>query len=87
MSLEPRYSGDCGAQPRNSVTSAANSAWCWNRNPWAESGLIYMLNGATQHTYTDPFDRSSPAIPIGPHWMLIWPFDAAAALRFTLGRK
>ena len=21
----------------------------------------------------------SPAIPIGPHWMLIWPFDAKAA--------
>ena len=38
-------------------------------------GLIYMLNGATQHSYTDPFDTTSPAIPIGPHWMLIWPFD------------
>jgi hypothetical protein len=42
-------------------------------------GLIYMLNGATQHSYTDPFDTTSPAIPIGPHWMLIWPFDAQAA--------
>lgn len=42
-------------------------------------GLIYMLNGATQHSYTDPFDTTSPAIPIGPHWMLIWPFDAKAA--------
>jgi hypothetical protein len=42
-------------------------------------GLIYMLNGATQHSYTDPHDRTSPAIPIGPHWMLIWPFDAKAA--------
>ena len=42
-------------------------------------GLIYMLNGATQHSFTDPFDRTSPAIPIGPHWMLIWPFDAKAA--------
>jgi hypothetical protein len=45
----------------------------------AEPGLIYMLNGATQHSYTDPFDRTSPAIPIGPHWMIIWPFDARAA--------
>jgi hypothetical protein len=44
-----------------------------------EPGLIYMLNGATQHSYTDPFDRTSPAIPIGPHWMIIWPFDARAA--------
>ena len=42
-------------------------------------GLIYMLNGATQHSYTDPFDTTSPAIPIGPHWMILWPFDAAAA--------
>jgi hypothetical protein len=44
-----------------------------------EPGLIYMLNGATQHSYTDPFDRTSPAIPIGPHWMILWPFDATAA--------
>ncbi|MFE5318547.1 hypothetical protein ACFQ88_07555 [Paenibacillus sp. NPDC056579] len=39
-------------------------------------GIIYMLCGATQHSNTDPFDRTSPAIPIGPHWMIIWPFDA-----------
>jgi hypothetical protein len=42
-------------------------------------GLIYMLNGATQHSFTDPFDTTSPAIPIGPHWMVLWPFDAKAA--------
>jgi hypothetical protein len=42
-------------------------------------GLIYMLKGATQHSYTDPFDTTSPAIPIGPHWMLLWPFDPKAA--------
>jgi hypothetical protein len=42
-------------------------------------GLIYMLNGATQRSYTDPFDRTSPAIPIGPHWMIIWPFVATEA--------
>jgi hypothetical protein len=42
-------------------------------------GLIYMLNGATQHSYTDPCDTTSPAIPIGPHWMLLWPFDPKAA--------
>jgi len=34
-------------------------------------GLIYMLNGAIQHSFTDPFDTTSPAIPIGPHWMLL----------------
>ena len=37
-----------------------------------------MLNGAIQHSFTDPFDKSSPAIPIGPHWMIMWPFDAQA---------
>ena len=45
----------------------------------AEPGLIYMLNGAIQRSYTDPFDRTSPAIPIGPHWMILWPFDAKLA--------
>ena len=44
-----------------------------------EPGLIYMLNGALQHSFTDPFDRTSPAIPIGPHWMILWPFDANLA--------
>jgi hypothetical protein len=29
-------------------------------------GLIYMLNGATQRSYTDPFDTTSPAIPSVP---------------------
>ena len=40
-------------------------------------GIIYMLCGATQHSNTDPFDKTSPPIPIGPHWMIIWPYDAA----------
>jgi hypothetical protein len=39
-------------------------------------GLCYMLCGATQHSNDTPFDRSSPAIPIGPHWMVLWAFDA-----------
>jgi hypothetical protein len=38
-------------------------------------GLCYMLCGATQHSNTDPSDRTSSAIPIGPHWMILWPFD------------
>jgi hypothetical protein len=42
-------------------------------------GLIYMLNGAVQHSYTDPFDHTSPGIPIGPHWMIMWNFDAKVA--------
>ena len=39
-------------------------------------GLCYMLCGATQHSNDTPFDHSSPPIPIGPHWMILWPFDA-----------
>ncbi len=42
-------------------------------------GLMYMLCGATQHSNTDPFDKTSPAIPIGPHWMILWPYDAKAS--------
>jgi hypothetical protein len=49
-------------------------------------GLIYMLNGATQRSFTDPFDTTSPAIPIGPHWMILWPFDAKAAGLSTMMR-
>ena len=39
-------------------------------------GMIYMLCGATQRSNTNPADKTSPAIPIGPHWMITWPFDA-----------
>jgi hypothetical protein len=39
-------------------------------------GLCYMLCGATQHSNTNALDHKSPAIPIGPHWMILWPFDA-----------
>jgi hypothetical protein len=42
-------------------------------------GMIYMLCGATQRSNTNPMDKTSPAIPIGPHWMITWPFDAAAS--------
>jgi hypothetical protein len=42
----------------------------------AAPGLIYMLCGATQRSNTDPSDKTSAAIPIGPHWMITWPFDA-----------
>jgi hypothetical protein len=56
----------------------------WMMDIWAKKpkptntapGLIYMLCGATQHSNTDPLDKTSPAIPIGPHWMIIWPYDA-----------
>ena len=38
-------------------------------------GIEYMLAGATQRSDIDPFDKTSPPIAIGPHWMILWPFD------------
>lgn len=38
-------------------------------------GIIYMLAGATQRSDSDPYDKASPPIRVGPHWMIMWPFD------------
>lgn len=38
-------------------------------------GITYMLAGATQRSDSDPNDRTSPPIRVGPHWMIMWPFD------------
>jgi len=38
-------------------------------------GVTYMLAGATQRSDSDPNDKTSPAITVGPHWMIMWPFD------------
>jgi len=38
-------------------------------------GVTYMLAGATQHSDSDPSDTTGPAIHVGPHWMIMWPFD------------
>jgi hypothetical protein len=40
-----------------------------------EPGINYILAGATQRRDTDPYDTTSPPIPIGLHWMIMWPFD------------
>jgi hypothetical protein len=40
-----------------------------------EPGIIYMLAGATQRSVSDSFDKTSPPTTIGPHWMIMWPFD------------
>jgi len=39
------------------------------------TGITYMLAGATQRSDSDPYDTSSKPIVIGPHWMIMWPFD------------
>jgi hypothetical protein len=38
-------------------------------------GITYMLAGATQRSDSDPHDPTSVPIEIGPHWMIMWPFD------------
>src|ERR1700730_17450540 len=38
-------------------------------------GITYMLAGATQRSDSDPFDKTSEPISVGPHWMIMWPFD------------
>jgi len=47
---------------------AANKAKPTN----AEPGIIYMLAGAVRR---NPSDSTSPPVMIGPHWMILWPFD------------
>jgi hypothetical protein len=42
-------------------------------------GIVYMLAGATQRSDSDPFDKTSAPIAIGPHWMIMWPFDPATS--------
>ena len=41
----------------------------------AEPGIVYMLAGATQRSASDPSDKTSAPIAIGPQWMIMWPFD------------
>jgi hypothetical protein len=38
-------------------------------------GITYMLAGATQRSDSDPNDMTSMPIDVGPHWMIMWPFD------------
>jgi hypothetical protein len=38
-------------------------------------GITYMLAGATQRSDSDPYDTTSTPITVGPHWMIMWPFD------------
>jgi hypothetical protein len=41
----------------------------------AEPGIVYMLAGATQRRASNPSDKIGSPITIGPHWMIMWPFD------------
>jgi hypothetical protein len=37
--------------------------------------IMYMLVGATQRSMSDPNDKTSPALAIAPHWMIMMHFD------------
>ena len=41
-------------------------------------GITYMLAGASQRSDSDPNDTTSMPIDVGPHWMIMWPFDPKA---------
>jgi hypothetical protein len=41
----------------------------------AVPGITYMLAGASQRSDSDPNDTTSMPIDVGPHWMIMWPFD------------
>jgi hypothetical protein len=38
-------------------------------------GVTFMLAGATQRSDFDLYDATSPPITLGPHWMIMRPFD------------
>jgi hypothetical protein len=38
-------------------------------------GITYMLAGASQRSDSNPNDTTSMPIDVGPHWMIMWPFD------------
>jgi hypothetical protein len=40
----------------------------------AEPGIVYVLAGAMQPSVSGPFGESKRPM-IGPHWMIMWPFD------------
>jgi hypothetical protein len=42
-------------------------------------GIEYMLAGAIQRSDSDPYDKTDPPITVGPHWMILWPFDPKAS--------
>ena len=39
-------------------------------------GIVYMLAGGTDWSADDPFATKGTPIKEGPHYMMLWPFDA-----------
>jgi hypothetical protein len=51
----------------------AQPASCYTVN--SKPRITYMLAGATQRSISDPDDKTSTPLAIGPHWMIMMPFD------------
>jgi hypothetical protein len=54
----------------------AQPATCYTVN--SKPRIVYMLAGAAQRSISDPDDKTSTPIAVGPHWMIMMPFDAKA---------
>jgi hypothetical protein len=52
----------------------AQPATCYTLN--SKPRIVYMLAGATQRSISDPDDKTSAPLQVGPHWMIMMPFDA-----------
>jgi hypothetical protein len=52
----------------------AQPATCYTVN--SKPRIVYMLAGATQRSISDPDDKTSAPLAVGPHWMIMMPFDA-----------
>lgn len=79
MPGNPKVIGDppmCADGP--SMQWAADFAALKPKPTNAVPGITYMLAGATQRSDSDPYDQTSLGITVGPHWMIMWPFDAKA---------
>jgi hypothetical protein len=51
----------------------AQPASCYTVN--SKPRVTYMLAGATQRSISDPDDKTSAPLAVGPHWMIMLPFD------------
>ena len=51
----------------------AQPASCYTIN--SKPRITYMLAGATQCSISDRDDKTSPPLAVGPHWMIMMPFD------------
>jgi hypothetical protein len=72
-------------EPGHPALCANEAAMQWHRDFAAHKpkptitvpGVEYMLAGATQRSDSDPNDKTSPPVQMGPHWMIMFPFDPA----------